>query len=407
MLTLKQAQVIVDHNDSFLTKIEEVNGVKVQQFSYRLASFSDFNSPVPDSDLKGFELRGISFLEDGQRFLMLNKFFNLNETEGCMLDHVKDKKIIRIQDKLDGSMIRFIRLPDGSVKAKTKYAFFSPQAEMADSIYKSNSAIRDVVDWSLDCGFAAIFELVSPYNKIVLDYPETELRLLQLRDEGDGSYIDFYTETNSYLKKIKFSEQEELIIWNDLLRMKEEVKNKEGWVVTLEDGQMLKVKTDWYLSLHRLLTENVYQTNVIVEAILDEHIDDVLSAIPENFAEVRQNIQNLSQIVVHHFNHVCDDVRSKVAEYTGDRKYFSIKYKEEPYFGLYMLGIDGKNIEDSVSTWLKKQCYTLERAERYIESIGGKALKKNLGGGLRMNIQLMAIMFFIGIVLITYGIIVE
>lgn len=377
MITLKQAQVIVDHNDSFLTKIEEVNGFKVQQFSYRLASFSDFNSPVPDSDLKGFELRGISFLEDGQRFLMLNKFFNLNETEGWMLDQVKDKKIIRIQDKLDGSMIRFIRLPDGSVKAKTKYAFFSPQAETADSIYRNNSSIRDVVDWSLDCGLAAIFELVSPYNKIVLDYPETELRLLQLRDERDGSYIDFYTETNSYLKKIKFSEQEELVTWNDLLRMKAEVTNKEGWVITLEDGQMLKVKTEWYLSLHRLLTENVYQTNVIVEAILDEHIDDVLSALPENFAEVRQNIQNLSQIVVHHFNHVCDDVRSKVAEYTGDRKSFAIKYKEEPYFGLYMLGIDGKNIEDSVSTWLKKQCYTLERAERHIESIGGKALKKN------------------------------
>ena len=144
MITLKQAQVIVDHNDSFLTKIEEVNGFKVQQFSYRLASFGDFNSPVPDSDLKGFELRGVSFLEDGQRFLMLNKFFNLNETEGWLLDQVKDKKIIRIQDKLDGSMIRFIRLPDGSVKAKTKYAFFSPQAEMADSIYKNNSAIRDI-----------------------------------------------------------------------------------------------------------------------------------------------------------------------------------------------------------------------------------------------------------------------
>lgn len=377
MITLKQAQVIADHNDSFLTKIDEINGFTVQQFSYRLASFSDFNSPVPDSDIKAFELRGISFLEDGQRFLMLNKFFNLNETEGWMLDHVKDKKIIRVQDKLDGSMIRFIRLPDGSVKAKTKYAFFSPQAEMADSIYKNNSSIRDVVDWSLDCGLAAIFELVSPYNRIVLEYPETELRLLQLRDERDGKYIDIYDGIYYYVDKIKLSDKEPLVTWDELLKMKEEVKDKEGWVITLEDGQMLKVKTDWYLSLHRLLTENVYQTNVIVEAILDEHIDDVISALPENFVEVRQNIQKLSQIVIHHFNHICDDVRLKIAEYTGDRKSFALKYKEQPYFGLYMLGIDGRNIEDSVTTWLKKQCFSLEKSERYIESIGGKPLRKN------------------------------
>jgi RNA ligase len=377
MITLKQAQVIVDHNDSFLTKIDEINGFKVQQFSYRLASFGDFNSPVPDSDIKAFELRGISFLEDGQRFLMLNKFFNLNETEGWMLDHVKDKKIIRVQDKLDGSMIRFIRLPDGSVKAKTKYAFFSPQAIEADKIYKSNINIKNVVDWSLDCGLAAIFELISPYNRIVLDYPETELRLLQLRDERDGKYIDIYDGIYYYVDKIKLSDKEPLVTWDKLLRMKEEVKDKEGWVITLEDGQMLKVKTDWYLSLHRLLTENVYQTNVIVEAILDEHIDDVISALPENFVEVRQNIQKLSQIVIHHFNHICDDVRLKIAEYTGDRKSFALKYKEQPYFGLYMLGIDGRNIEDSVTTWLKKQCFSLEKSERYIESIGGKPLRKN------------------------------
>lgn len=377
MITLKQAQVIADHNDSFLTKIDEINGFKIQQFSYRLASFSDFNSPVPDSDLKGFELRGVSFLEDGQRFLMLNKFFNLNETEGWMLDHVKDKKIIRVQDKLDGSMIRFIRLPDGSVKAKTKYAFFSPQAEMADSIYKSNINIKNIVDWSLDCGLAAIFELISPYNRIVLEYPETELRLLQLRDERDGKYIDIYDGIYYYVDKIKLSDKEPLVTWDELLKMKEEVKDKEGWVITLEDGQMLKVKTDWYLSLHRLLTENVYQTNVIIEAILDEHIDDVISALPENFVEVRQNIQKLSQIVIHHFNHICDDVRLKIAEYTGDRKSFALKYKEQPYFGLYMLGIDGRNIEDSVTTWLKKQCFSLEKSERYIESIGGKPLRKN------------------------------
>lgn len=382
MLTLEQAKEIVEKNDTFLTKIDDIYSHKVQQFSYRLASYSDFADPIPGSGLQAFNMRGVSYLENGTRFLMLNKFFNLNETTNWMLDDVKHKKIVRIQDKLDGSMIRFIRLPDGSVHAKTKYSFQAEQAKMAQEYYETHPEFKNFVLATLDHEEAAIFELVSPYNKIVLDYPETELRLLQVRNELTGKYEDFYNWPNFTIlyPTVKFTQSEPLLTWDELLELKKTVKNKEGWVVTLEDGQILKVKTDWYLSLHRLLTENIYQTQYVIASILDENIDDVLSALPENFTEVRSNIQKVSNIIVHHWNHLIDDVKNTASKYDGDRKSFAIAHKDMPLFGLYMLTISKNGndefIQNICKEYIKKNTTTMSKAEEYLSSIGGISLAK-------------------------------
>lgn len=108
-----------------------------------------------------------------------------------MYEDVKDLKIVRIADKDDGSAIRFMRI-NGKLVAKTKFSFEAEQTEMAMTVVNSNDKLKAFINKTLDLGLVALFEIVSPFNKVVLSYNETSLRLLQIREEDTGNYLDIY-----------------------------------------------------------------------------------------------------------------------------------------------------------------------------------------------------------------------
>ena len=90
--TKEECDLIVARNEAFLRADRVVMGYNVAIYDYRLASLGDF---VND---EAFELRGLTFVEqpDGtwERNILLQKFFNINQTEGWREDDVKHKKII-------------------------------------------------------------------------------------------------------------------------------------------------------------------------------------------------------------------------------------------------------------------------------------------------------------------------
>jgi len=174
-----------------------LEGFPVSMFNYRLASSSDFLTP------KSREMRGITFVfnEDGslyKRFLLLEKFFNLNQVPDSMYSIVKDYKIKFVNNKEDGSVASFIKLPNGSVYGKSKMSFESEQSIGITRIYQNNLDVKTFVDLCLDSDITAVFEYVAPHNRIVLRYSQEELILLRLRDNNTGKHIDI----KDYLDKI-------------------------------------------------------------------------------------------------------------------------------------------------------------------------------------------------------------
>ena len=115
------------------TKIE-IDKYKVSIFNYRLAQHNDFLQPLKDnSDKDALELRGITFIfnDDGslfKRYILLEKFFNLNQVSTSMYSIVKNYKIKNINNKEDGSLVTFIKLPNGKVLGKTKMSFDNDQS---------------------------------------------------------------------------------------------------------------------------------------------------------------------------------------------------------------------------------------------------------------------------------------
>lgn len=126
-----------------------------------------------------------------------------------MYNDIKDLEIVRIANKEDGSAIRFL-LIEGNLVAKTKFSFESEQCELAMKVVESNSRLKDFILKTLDMGLAALFEIVSPLNKIVLTYNETSLDLLQLRDEETGEYLDIYNHSLVKEYGVRTADQEEL-----------------------------------------------------------------------------------------------------------------------------------------------------------------------------------------------------
>jgi T4 RnlA family RNA ligase len=280
----------------------EVDGYPISVFNYRLAQWSDFNQPLKDKPgLKANEMRGITFVfnKDGslyKRFVLLEKFFNLNQVPDSMYSVVKDYKIKYVNNKEDGSIASFIQLPNGKILGKSKMGFDNEQADGINRVYKSNPDVKQFVDWCIKSDIIPIFEYVAPHNRIVLRYGTEELILLRLRDNKTGRHIDIKEHLDK-IGSIKIAPFEDDKTLDDLIELSKTEADKEGWIVQFDNDHFVKIKTQWYIDRHGLLTNDLYREHVLIGYILDDKIDDILGQIPEDEKEAHDRIHKIISIV--------------------------------------------------------------------------------------------------------------
>jgi RNA ligase len=385
--TLEQCLTICASNISFKFKEENIDGMKVYQFNYFLAKHSDFINPLNQPEdaivITAEELRGLTFVEqaDGtyRRFLMLHKFYNLNQVPGNLYHEVKDHKILKVQDKRDGSMISFVKI-NGNVYAKTKFSFQSEQAVVAQNIYNTNEGIRRFVDYSLNNNIQPFFELTSPMNQIVLRYNKTELKVIQLRDSFTGNYADTTEEFRDMIFEtygIEFADELPLEVYTfeKMVELRETVEDIEGWVVTTERG-MLKIKTEEYMHLHHLMTDAITKENEVIRMTLDEEIDDVLAEIPMDALELRFFVETISNGIVDHVNEFSEKIKEMHIDMKTlypERKDYAIACKLSEYFGLLMKAFQDPSdeaIEKEVINYLRSKTNKLGLAKEYLKELG-------------------------------------
>lgn len=366
----EEALAIVKKTTAFYEKKEEVDGVPISLFSYLIATPEDFIG------LGAEELRGICYNpRTNQRFLMLHKFFNINQTKGYLVEDVINKKIVRVQDKADGSMIRFIEV-NGKILAKTKMGFKNDQSIMAQDLYNKNPNLKKFVDLTIEKGLAAIFELVSPFNKIVLDYDKTDLLLLQLRKEDSGEYLNIYDNELVREYSIKTVESEAPRDLKYYLDLAKTIENKEGWILQMEDGQMVKVKTEWYFRLHGLVTESLVRENLIVGLVLNEQIDDAISLLPDN-DEKKKYAQSIEKAISEYLSKKSLYVKKIVDSFEGDItnkqdiKKFVLDNNEDELFGIIMYSLKKNSLEEihkSIKDLMAKECRALDKARLFLKT---------------------------------------
>jgi len=322
----------------------EVEGYPVSVFNYRLAQYKDFDMPIPSKpELKGFEMRGLTFVfnKDGSlynRYVLLEKFFNLNQVPNSMYSVVKDYKIRYVNNKEDGSIATFIKLPNGKILGKSKMGFDNDQANGINKIYKTNPDVKSFVDWCLTNDIVPIFEYVAPHNRIVLRYSDEELILLRLRDNKTGKHIDIKEHLDK-IGSIKIAPFEDDNTLDDLIEKSKTEVDKEGWIVQFDNDHMLKIKTDWYFQRHGLLTNDIYREHIIIGYILDDLIDDVIAQVPEDEKEAHLRINKIISIVKRALRDKVDEMNLAYKEYVESglsKKEYAIKNKTNPNFPFVM-----------------------------------------------------------------------
>ena len=195
------------------------------------------------------QCRGLIVTERGEVVARpFPKFFNHDQPEGAF----SRKGEVTVVDKLDGSLGILYGSLNGFAIA-TRGSFASDQAVHATEVYRKKYA--DL--WTPPLGYTILFEIIYPDNRIVVDYGHRDdLVLLGAVDNATGRIVspNFMGVDSWWGWPGPRAEVFSYTSWAEALAMRPR-GNAEGVVVRFHDSnQMVKIKQDDYVALHRIVT---------------------------------------------------------------------------------------------------------------------------------------------------------
>lgn len=258
------------------------------------------------------ECRGLILDEDTNEVVSyaFNKFGNYGESYCPTIDW----KNCWVGQKVDGSIIKVVRLSDGNLlistngtidafkaplpeqigcKAKSFGDLFVEALQNAKDIYerkmlKDNLTFPDGVEtdplkWLyhiIDPDRTYMFELTSPFNKVVVPWHETKAWLLGERDNKTFEETYFSYSVLRYMfdtpKVFKLGSIDECVLAASTLPADEE-----GYVVCDKNFNRVKVKSPTYVALHHMKNNGVLSYERGLEIVRGNELGEVLTYFPE------------------------------------------------------------------------------------------------------------------------------
>ena len=296
---------IEQHPDWEILLGEPPYSVKISRetmFGRRLVMFkysqfdSDFMNPLVR------ECRGIILDEDTFDVVSyaFDKFGNYGEPYCPEIDW----KTAHVGEKLDGSLCKFVKFPDGNLLVSTNGSIDAFKAGLQDQIgcpystfgelvveavrleaeRRNMSASDGKLAWLADMlepGYTYMFELTSPYNKIVVPQTETRLNFLGCRNNETFEEIYFTDHPLAGVfrtpKVFPLGSLEECIS-----AAKELTLDHEGYVVCDATFNRVKVKSPLYVSAHYMRSDDGSLSHRrAAELIKENQTDEFLTYFPE------------------------------------------------------------------------------------------------------------------------------
>lgn len=279
MFTLNEARAAIADKPEFKLNEREFGFV----IDYMLTTHGTFIGEDERTQLILKNLRGTCFNKAGEIIrLAFHKFHNLNENPEYDVSNFNFNEPHKVQMKLDGSMIAPIPFPDGSYRLGTR-AGVTDVAEKATRLMASfakekfeayDSFIRRCINLNL----TPIFEFCSREQRIVIDYEESKLVLLDVRDMSTGQYVAY--DSIGSLVQIDVVEGIETNDMNiaQFAEAVRDVVGTEGVVIKFNDGRYVKIKGADYCMKHKALDGLRFEKDVLA-LVLSGSLDDVLPLV--------------------------------------------------------------------------------------------------------------------------------
>ena len=281
----------------------------------------------PESNAIRRECRGLVFDLEGKLInRRYHKFFNVNERDETAIHAIDWSRPHVILEKLDGSMVSPCYV-NGHLRWMTKMGITDTSME-AETFVASRPDYAELAEYYLNAGYTPVFEWCSNKNRIVLDYPVDRLVLTAVREIHSGNYLlqdaleaigERYGIEVVKAYDVSSSKHPSHII--DMVRAAEDA---EGVVVRFDDGHMVKIKSDWYVRIHKVKSL-LGQERDVVALILNNELDDMLPVLPREDVE---RVEKFQKVLTEKLRHESAFIHTLVKIYTSkyDRKTFALEH---------------------------------------------------------------------------------
>lgn len=257
--------------DPYNLKISRDDGYIM--FKYNQVA-SDFSIPLVR------EARGIIFRESNWECVChaFNKFGNYGESYCPNIDW----GTASVQEKCDGSLIKLWH--DNGWRISTNGTIDAFKAELNDTKYSTFGAlVEDAMPMSwgawekiADPKCTYMFELVSPYNRVVIPYKETKLYFLGIRDMEDGG--EWNPEDSDMIYAFEIPKRYPLYSLEDVQAAANALPwDQEGYVVCDQNFNRVKIKSSAYILAHYARNNGVVNTERLVQIVLDGEQEEFLT----------------------------------------------------------------------------------------------------------------------------------
>lgn len=253
--------------------------------------FSDFNIPLVR------EARGIIFRESDWECVCdpFRKFGNWGETYCPEINW----EAASVQQKVDGSLIKFWHdngwhiSTNGTIDAfkavinNVKFQNFG-QLVLA-AIHRRFSDEHEFYNM-LDPKCTYMFELVSPYTRVVIPYQAIKLYFLGMRDMNDGQ--EWNPEESDVSMFFQVPKRYSLATLEDIQKAANALPwDQEGYVVCDDNFNRIKIKSPSYVKAHYARNNNVITTERLLQVILDGEQKE-FAIYASEYAEELRDIEN-------------------------------------------------------------------------------------------------------------------
>ena len=248
---------------------------------------SDFSLP----EVK--EARGIIFRESDWKCVChpFNKFMNAGE-DNSDLDKL-DWSTASVQCKIDGSLMKVWFDKTWHISTNGTIDAFKAPLGCADKeltsygdlfLYclKENNPPFSFKDFTsfLDEEYCYMFEMVSPYNRVVIEYNEPKLYYLGCRNldlHFEESYVKFTPFENALGCLIDTPKTYPLHTFKEVQEAANSLPwNEEGYVVCDDNFTRVKIKSPEYVLAHHGRTNGNISISRLLEIILTNEVDEFL-----------------------------------------------------------------------------------------------------------------------------------
>lgn len=247
-----------------------------------------------------------------------------------------------VQEKVDGSIMKlwFDKRKDynlwristnGVIDAYTCKSSFG---KVYGQLFKEAANNQKLDLDKLDIDNTYIFELVSPFNRVVIEYPETMIYHTGTRNNITGKELDIDIGIVKP-KKYKLTSLEDCIEASKQLNIRKD-ENKfdvqnEGFVVVDDNFNRIKIKSPEYVAVHHAFNGGILSRKRAIYMVLENEDEEYLTYFPEYkplFDEIKSSMNKVSEMIKD-YCYMADTVQKTE---NLSRKDFSIKFGKDRFF---------------------------------------------------------------------------